>query len=576
MNSRPIALAPWSSDSCIRGLLALCFLIGAMSIIFILDYTGYPFAPYHYLIAEYLLRTQDLSGSMLLIALAFAAYFAPTQRSALGFVDAIARQPWRAAAITFVVLCIGALYVERDHALAMDEYAALFQSQVFAAGRLTGHFPPDLVGHLIAPEYINRFLYASFDTGHVASSYWPGFALLLTPFSFLHVPWACNPLLASLSLVLVARLAVRLSGSPRAGGWAILLALGSPNFTAMSITYFSMPAHLLLNLLFAWLLLERTTPRLLLAGLVGSFALILHNPVPHTLFALPWILSIARGPERYRKLLVLGAGYLPFALPLGLGWALLLSGVQGHAAHGQLAVNSIDSVQRMTDFFWDWHIKLRRALDLPSALILAQRTGDLTRLWNWSVPGLPLLAAAGWWIGRSDPRVRLLGFSMLVTFVGYMFVWYSQGNGWGARYLYPAWGVLPVLTAVLLVRVRSEGPCARLPHFVARLAVLSLLFATALRAVQIRGYIDSQLALRPSVSPGPHQIAFVRIDDDNYTADLVQNDPFLRNRVWMMASYGPKHDAEFVERRFPGARLMVRDSRGETYQIESRAGNETR
>jgi hypothetical protein len=248
---------------------------------------------------------------------------------------------------------------------------------------------------------------------------------------------------------------------------------------------------------------------------------------------------------------------------------LLLSGIQGHAADGLLAANSIDPVQRMADFFWDWHIKLRRALDLPSALILAQRAGDLTRLWNWAVPGLPLLAAAGWWVGRNDLRVRLFGLSMLVTVIGYMFVWYSQGNGWGARYLYPAWGILPVLAAILLVRVRPDGLCARLPHYVVSLAVVSLLFATALRAAQIRNYIDSQLALQPSVLPGLRQIAFVHIDESNYTADLIQNDPFLRNEVWFMASYGPKHDAEFMQRRFPGARLVARDSRGEIYQLDS-------
>ena len=248
MISRPISFARWSSDPCARGLLAMCVLIGGLSIIFILDYTGYPFAPYHFWLVEYFLRTQDLTGSALLIALALAAYFAPTRSAALGFVDAVSRHPWRTAAVTFVVLCLGALYVEHNHPLAQDEYAALFQSRVFAAGRLTGQFPPDLIGHLIAPTYVNRFLYASFETGQVASAYWPGFALLLTPFSLLHAPWACNPLLASLALVLMGRLAVRLSGAPQSGGWAMLLALGSPDFGAMSITYFSMPAHLLFNL----------------------------------------------------------------------------------------------------------------------------------------------------------------------------------------------------------------------------------------------------------------------------------------------------------------------------------------
>ncbi len=572
MIARPISPARWSSDPCTRALLAMCVLIGALSIIFILDFTGYPFAPDHYWIAEYFLRTQDLTGSALLIALAFAAYVAPGQGAALGFVDAVSRHPWRTAAVTFVVLCLGALYVEHNHPLAQDEYAALFQSRVFAAGRLTGQFPPDLIGHLIAPNNVNRFLYASFATGQVASAYWPGFALLLAPFSLLHAPWACNPLLASLALVLMGRLAVRLSGEPRAGGWAMLLAIASPGFSAMSISYFSMPAHLLFNLAFAWLLLERTKPRLFAAGLAGSFALILHNPLPHALFALPWIISVARGPQRYRNLLVLGAGYLAFALPLGLGWPLLLSGIQGHTAYGLFGADAVDPAQRVAEFFWNWHVRLRSAVDLPSFHILAERTSDLTRLWNWATPGLPLLAAAGWWLGRHDARLRLLGLSLLVTLAGYMFVWFSQGNGWGARYLYPAWGVLPVLAAAALVRVRAGGVCARLPGYVASLALLSLVLATALRAAQISGYIETQLADRPPVLPGARQIVFVHIDPRGYTADLIQNDPFLRDEVWFMASYGPKFDAELMQRRFPGARLVALDGRGETYRLDSRAG----
>ncbi|MGA8049373.1 MAG: hypothetical protein WCA09_04250, partial [Burkholderiales bacterium] len=447
----------WSSDPCARGLLAACVLVAGLSVIFILDYSGYPFAPYHFWLVEYFLRTQDLTGSALVVAIALAAYFTPTRNAALALVDALSRHPWRIAAVTFVLLCLGSLYVEHNHPLAQDEYAALFQSRVFAAGKLTGQFPPDLVGHLIAPMYFNRFLYSSFETGQVASAYWPGFALLLTPFSLAHVPWACNPLIASLALVLMGRLAVRLTGVPQAGGWAMLLALASPGFGAMAITYFSMPAHMLFNLVFAWLLLERTKLRLLTAGMVGSFALILHNPLPHTLFALPWLVSIARQPGRRRDLLVLGAGYALFALPLGFGWPLLLSGIQGHTNYGLFPAGTVDPAHRIMDFFWDWHVKLRSAIDLPSLFILTERTADLTRLWNWAVPGLPLLAAAGWWLGRRDRGVRLLGLSMLVTLAGYMFVWFTQGNGWGARYFYPAWGTLPVLAAAALVRARPGG-----------------------------------------------------------------------------------------------------------------------
>lgn len=554
-------------DPCTRGLAASCLLIGALSLVVILDYSGYPYAPYRYWILEYNLRTQDVAGALVLMALVAAACFAPGRQAALAFVDALARHPWRAAAATFVMLCLGTLYVEHNHPLAQDEYAALFQSRAFAAGHLTGLFPPDMIGRLIPPFYLNQFMYGSYQTGQVASAYWPGFALLLTPFSFVHAPWACNPLLASLALVLMGRIAARLTGAPQAAGWAMLLALGSPGFTAMAISYFSMTAHLLFNLVFVWLLLERSTLRLVLAGAVGSFALVLHNPLPHTLFALPWIVWLALQPARYRNLLALAAGYAPFALTIGFGWALLLSGIQGDALYGLFPFDQ-NPFHRVANFFWGWHIKMRSALAGPGDNVLATRGAELARLWNWAVPGLPLLAAAGWWLARRDLRVRLVGLSLASTALGYLLIGFNQGHGWGARYLHPAWGMLPILAAVALARIRPGAPCERLPPYIASLAILSLVFATALRAAQIHDEMEKHLAHRPPAAPGVRQIVFVAFDRPNYTADLVQNDPLLRDKVWYMMSYGRDNDAQFMRAKFPGARLQSRDARGEVWRLD--------
>jgi hypothetical protein len=558
-------------DPCTRNLLAACLLFGALSLVVILDYSGYPYPAYQLWILEYNLRTQDVAGALLLMALVLIASLAPGRRYAVAFVDAISRHPWQTACVAFVMLSLGTLYVEHNHPLAQDEYAALFQSRVFAAGELTGFFPPDLMGRLIPPFYRNYFLYASFESGQVASAYWPGFALLLTPFTFLQFPWACNPLLASLALVLMGRLAARLSGEPQAAGWAMLLALASPGFTAMAITYFSATAHLLFNLAFVWLLLDRTTLRLVLAGVVGSFALILHNPVPHTLFALPWILWLALQPSRIRNrnLCALAAGYAPVALIVGVCWAVLLNQLRGEALYGMLPADS-NPLHRAANFIWDWHIKLRSALELPGGRILSARFAEFVRLWNWAVPGLALLAGAGWWLTRRDHRSRLLGLSFVSTVLGYFFVAFEQGHGWGARYLHPAWSVLPVMAAIALVRFRDGGRCQRMGGYVASLAVLSLVFATSLRALQIHDYMDNHLANRPPALPGQRQIVFVAHDWPTYTADLVQNDPFLRNDVWYMMNFGAQSTTEFMGAKFPGARLVHRDRRGEVWRLEPR------
>ena len=76
----------------------------------------------------------------------------------------------------------------------------------------------------------------------------------------------------------------------RPRGLPMLLTLASPVFFADGISYYAMSAHLLANAVFALLLMEPTPRRAFLAGIVGSVALTLHNPVPHMLFAAPWII----------------------------------------------------------------------------------------------------------------------------------------------------------------------------------------------------------------------------------------------------------------------------------------------
>src|SRR3989442_6473900 len=390
---------------------------GLLCLAFILRYTGFPQEPQRRYIFDYLLRTQDLSGAALVIFIAGAAAWPPLARAGLALVEAIGRRPWATALITFLVLCAGQLFVAKDHALAGDEYLILMQAKAFAAGGRTAHFPPELLTWVRPRPYFDLWLYASREPGAVVSVYWPGCALLLAPFVLLGMPWACNALLASGSLVLIGRLATRLTGAPEAAGWAMLLAAASPAFSGMALGYFSMTAHLFFNLLFVSALLER---RLALAGVVGSFALILHNPWPHFLFAAPWIAWIA-WRDGWRALLRLIAGYAPLALLIGVGWWLLMRKVQGQLWFAPPA----------GDFLFYWQLQLNRVFAFPDGAMLAKRAAELVKLWLWTVPGLLALAAVGWWVAKRQMALGLFGLSFAATLAGYLFVWFGQGDGWG-------------------------------------------------------------------------------------------------------------------------------------------------
>ena len=548
-------------------LVALTLLAALVSIVFVLQDTKYPYPMWRMLAFQYLLRDQDIAGSALAIALVAGAWLLRGQRPALDPVAVLGRNPWAVALFTFAGLCVAMFAVVHAHPLAGDEHLAIFQSRVFAAGRLSGQFPPELVYRLVPTWYMDHWLLASAD-GRVASIYWPGFSLLLVPFVMLGVPWACNPLLAALSVVLIGKMATRLTGEPRAGGWAMLFALASPGFLGMALTYFSMSAHLFFNLLFAWLLLEQTPRRLVAAGAVGSFALVLSNPVPHMLFALPWLYWIVRQPGGRRKLITLAAGYAPLALVLGLGWWLFLRHLQGNIAALPYAPDG-DLLQRVGNRLWYLMLEFRNVFDLPSEDTLGKRSGEQVRLWSWAVPGLPLLALAGWWVlGRRVAGLHLLALSLASTLVGYVFVSFDQGYGWGARYVHPAWSALPILAAAAMVSIQPGAEGERLKTYVVRVALFSLVFATALRLFQIRLFMDDQLALRPPFEPGVRQIVFVAPHPDFYTQDFVQNDPFLRAPVIFMMSRRGRDYRDVIERHYPGARLTYDGPNGQVWRLD--------
>jgi hypothetical protein len=533
-----------------RALVISGVLAGLLCLGFILLHTGFPQVPERRYIFAYLLRTQDLPGAAWPILIALAAAWPPLARPGLALVEAIGRRPWATALIAFVVLCAGQLLVAKDHALAGDEHLVLLQAKAFAAGRLTAQFPPELVSWVVPRPYVNLWLYASPQTGAVVSVYWPGFALLLAPFALLGIPWACNPLLASGALLLIGRLAGRLTGAPQAAGWAMLLALASPAFTAMALGYFSMTAHLLFNLLFVWALLER---RLFLAGMVGSFALVLHNPWPHFLFSVPWIAWIAWHDGR-RALARLIAGYAPLTLAIGGGWWLLMREVQGELWFAPPG----------GDLLFYWQMQLTRVFTFPDGTTLAHRAAELVKLWLWTVPGLPALMAAGWWLARRELPLRLLGLSFAATLAGYLIVWFDQGYGWGVRYLHPALAALPILGAAAIARVEGEA----LRRYAAAVALLSLALATPFRWAQIESFVDEHLARRPPFEKGVRQVVFVTPDYFHYTQDFVQNDPFLRDPVIFMLSRGRAADEKLLRERFPGARLAHEGSSGHVWRLD--------
>ena len=480
----------------------------------------------------HLLTFHDLPAAWLMLAMLAAGFWFGTRgpvdaRRVEGLVLALHRRRFPVAIGLWLLLCAGSVWVYHNHPLSMDEYAAVFQAKVFAAGAMTGQYPIDLLDNLIPRGFQNNFLMVNRNTGAVFSAYWPGFSLLLAPFVWLGIPWACNPTLVAASFLLMGRLARELMASPLAAGWALLFALASPAFVANGITYYSMPAHLLFNLGFAWLLLSPSPLRLFLAGLVGGFALVLNNPFPHVVFALPWILWVALGSERRaRNLFWLAAGYSPVVAGLLMGWSFWQQQVLQLGASVAVVPGPIvqaDLPERAAALL----SRLLRVLQMPDVAIANARIAGLVKLWLWASPLLLLLA---WWGGRAakSTGIRLLGASALTTFFAYFLIRFDQGHGWGNRYFHSAWGVLPILAAagaLKLAVVPGEG--VRWVRMLAATAVISLFAANGLRIFQMGSFMADHLAQMPPRTAAESSIV-MHNGRGYYAYDLIQNDPWLR------------------------------------------------
>jgi hypothetical protein len=428
-----------------------------------------------------LLNFYDRPTAALGVLVCLAALLWDKPAPLLRLVDYLGRHVAATAAMSAGLFAACAVGVYKNYPLSMDEYSAVFQSKVFASGHLAAQLPPPLVPWLIAPGFNGYFLAISAQTGRGIETYWPGFALVLAPFQLLGIPWLCNATLAGLAIFLIHRITLEVTGDRRAAGWAMLFALASSAFWANAISYYSMQAHLTANLLYAWLLLKPTAGRSFAAGLVGALALLLHNPVPHMLFAAPWLIAFALDDGTRRRLIPLALGYAP-AVAVGLGWAWLRSDIAPAAQSAAMGAT------------------LRSVFTLPDADILNMRVAAAAKMWVWALPCLFYFAFLGYMRARDNRHVRLLMLSAVCTYVGYLFVHFDQGHGWGYRYFHSAWGVVPILAACALTGRSDAG--RGLVTFAGAAAVLSLLTLVPFQLMQIDEFItDTWRWCRPRSGP---------------------------------------------------------------------------
>lgn len=503
--------------------------------------------PEAYFIFQRLFFFNDYAGSLaMLVALVATLVLPKVQDAVVRAASWVGEHPVPTIFAAFAVLALCSRFVYLAHPLSMDEYAPWMQAHVFARGELKAHYPPELLDAIVPRQFQGIFISVDRVTGEAVSKYWPGLALVMAPFARLDIAWCVNPAFAALSLAVLYKLACEAAGDRAAGGWAILAALASPQFTVGSISFYAMPGELALNLLFVWLLLRPSVAGAFGAGLVGGLALAMHNPLPHALVALPCLVWLACKPARWTRLLAVFAGYLPLVLLLGLGWSMTMASVETlHDPSGASGGKA-----RTVAF-------IKSIFAVPDDEMLTNRWYAAWKVWIWTLPGLLGMVLMRRARGTAE-RLLIAGFA--ITFVFYLFVRFDQGHGWGYRYIHAAWGALP-LAAGLWLAGTSEA--AR--RWGGAMVAAGLL-ATPVFMWQTNATISDALSYRLSPPAAGEWVIFVAQNTGRYRGDLVQNLPGPKS-VLRLVSSGETKDRALMGRFFPGSVQVEQDRRGSAWRV---------
>lgn len=501
---------------------------------------------------ESLFFQYDFPASLVFLFVLSIAFFCIDRRGRMGraFEKVSRHSSWLAMGV-LLITALGSWFVYHTHPLSMDEYAPSFQSEIFASGHLVGNVPIKFLDTFVFKGFQGSFLEVSHTSGAVASAYWPGLAVVMTPFTLLGVSWLCNPVLSYLTILLLARLLNEVVVSPAAKGYALLATAFSPAIVFNGMSFYGMPLQLLCCIGFTLGMIRGTPRYLLFAGFSGAMSMVAVNPFPFFLYALPWVYWFFLQENRSAKSffwVILGG--LPIVLVLGIGWKFLVA----QTFQDEVALNSGAALS---------------VFSLPSYRTVIMRGIGLAKLWLWAVPGLMSLAFLAYFFKANSRWVKVFMQAGLLSLIGYLFVVFDQGHGWGYRYFHTAWLVLPVLAAVAFEALeRDVNGHQQLYGFAMATCIGTAILLLPYKATQVEAFVAKSLDQVPArVEGNSRQLVFLRLTCHAMT-DMVQNTPYFNGNELRLVSGGTKLDTQIalslgtrprIVENFPCAQRWVLD-----------------
>jgi hypothetical protein len=423
----------------------------------------------------------------------------------------------------FLLVLVGTHFVYHSYPLCMDEYLTNFQAHILLKGKIVAPIPN--AWRDLARPLASTYVHISPDNHFWVPQYLPGYAALKAIFLYFSLPSLLNPLLGGISVLLIAHISKKIWPEDKyAPVLAAVLLFSSSQFLITSMSYYSWPAHLCLNLLWLSLYLSSHASAFYALPWVGVFAINLHQPHVHLLFACPFLITILR-TRPIRSVLYVAIVYA-FGCALALYWlkVILPPGI------GRTGVPfTIPGIPEVT-------VRLMNIVYLMSWNNLAMSIFLVVLALNYR----PL-----------NPICKNLAWGFLLTFGFYLFFKGTGGHGWGSRYSYSILGNLVLMSVAGFKKVYEVQKLSQAVSVVVLSTVLALLIQFPLRAYQvetfIRPYAETMAYLKSRKTP----VVIVDAVSVYYGQDFIRNDPFLlKNPRIMVKSRLTAQQIETLQQRY--------------------------
>jgi hypothetical protein len=482
------------------------------------------------------------AGIAIMAVAAIALFIAARRAGESEYVAAapdISRRAWiYVAAGVFLIVLTGTFVIFRNYAFVDDEYSGLFQATVYAHGQSVATVPAPWCEFIVplTPTSIAS------DGCTWRLAYFPVNALIRAGFMTVKLGALAHPIMAALSVLVVMDMCRRAWPEHRDRPIVAGLFLAtSSQLLLMSMTAFSMPAHLLMSAIWLWVYIRPERWALVILPVVGVIALGVHSPYPHVLFVAPLIV-------RY----LVQRRFLAFAYVSAVYAAGSIAWVNWLRQPAQTAADSVASAQGIAV-----NAGIRMVRPAGDAVTAAMSTVILGT-WNVPIALTSVLVAMLLW-KRLDNLTRWLAASFIFTLFARAIFFGTYGAGWGHRYVYAALANFAILAAAG-VELISEPLGARRTR---RLAAISFFAAVMiqlpLRGMQARGIITPYVRASQFLETVPADVVVVQFEALQWGRQLLRNDPFLRNSPKLMSLSDLGLAArDSLERMFPGRVRFVR------------------